>query len=137
MPTLNDLNLLAKHGPIIFGRALSFEEAIRTAPLGGRPDAVDSKSREIQKALWALSCLYKLDREQPQVAKILYYTHVTCGEEMRSCKQTWIDLGLAIRVKKPKKMTAKMKETLADEALAAYAFARHQWKALDEKGTTH
>jgi hypothetical protein len=83
LPPLSDLELLARHAPTIFGKALDPDKPTLTPmPSNGRPDWVDARSAEIGRAVGALRALLALDAEGPEghrTAGVLWLVHVLCG----------------------------------------------------------
>jgi hypothetical protein len=83
LPPLSDLELLARHAPTIYGRALDPDKPTLTPqPVNGRPDWVDGRSAEIGRAVGALRALLSLSAESPsgrQTAGVLWLVHVLCG----------------------------------------------------------
>jgi hypothetical protein len=116
---LSDLDELARQWPILFGKAVDPAEAIcRRAALmdrSGRPDFIDDKSPEIQRALRALDRLYELhsNPSTQQAAEVLLYARVFCGREARLMGTVYLQIALSYR-RTPKKMTpTKQKELVA------------------------
>jgi hypothetical protein len=83
LPPLSDLELLARHAPTIYGRALDPDRPTLTPqPMNGRPDWVDGRSAELGRAVGALRALLALDAEGPEgrrTAGVLWLVHVLCG----------------------------------------------------------
>jgi hypothetical protein len=86
LPPLGDLELLARHAPTIFGKALDPDRPTLTpAPASGRPDWVDSKSGaggELGRAVGALRALLALQSEGPvgyQTACVMWVCRVQCS----------------------------------------------------------
>jgi hypothetical protein len=83
LPPLSDLELLARHAPTIYGRALDPDRPTLTPmPSNGRPDWVDGRSGEIGRAVGALRALLSLSAEGKvgaQTAGVLWLVHVLCG----------------------------------------------------------
>jgi hypothetical protein len=87
LPPLSDLELLARHAPTIYGRALDPDKPTLTPqPVNGRPDWVDGRSAEIGRAVGALRALLALSAEGPagyQLASIMWVCRVQCGLAVR------------------------------------------------------
>jgi hypothetical protein len=86
LPPLGDLELLARHAPTIYGRALDPDRPTLTPqPVNGRPDWVDGRSGvggELGRAVGALRALLALDAEGAEgkrTAGVLWLVHVLCG----------------------------------------------------------
>jgi hypothetical protein len=83
LPPLSDLELLARHAPTIFGKALDPDKPTLTPmPSNGRPDWVDARSAEIGRAVGALRALLMVQGEGKvgaQTAGVLWLVHVLCG----------------------------------------------------------
>jgi hypothetical protein len=86
LPPLSDLELLARHAPTIYGRALDPDKPTLTPqPVNGRPDWVDGRSGqggELGKAVGALRALLAVQAEGKvgaQTAGVLWLVHVLCG----------------------------------------------------------
>jgi hypothetical protein len=74
LPPLGDLELLARHAPTIYGRALDPDKPTLTPmPSNGRPDWVDGKSGaggELGRAKAALEALLALSSEGPEGRRV-------------------------------------------------------------------
>ena len=135
MASLSSLRDLAACWSIIFGKALSFEEALsKSEPSAGRPDFIDARTEQIRSALDALRNLQTLSAEDMRAAKIMMLVHVQWGEVARTLKDNWVELGAALREHTPKKRIngyhATLREQLYQEGLRHYHIAKTKWEKL-------
>jgi hypothetical protein len=130
---LCDLDELARQWPIIFGKSLdpSVVSIGRSslAERSGRPDFVDEKSPEIQRALRALARLSALsqDSNTRSAAEILFYARVVCGVEARQQGTAYLKIALACR-SAPKKMTSTKEKELIAFGRQLYELACAQYR---------
>ena len=130
---LSDLDELARQWPILFGKA--FDPSVVSIgqsslqDRSGRPDFIDDKSPELQRALRALDRLYALHSEPytRRAAEVLFYTRVVCGREARLLGTAYLKLALAYR-RAPKKMTPAKEKALIELGRQLYEWACEQYR---------
>lgn len=135
MASLNSLRLLAKHWPVIFGKAQSYESSVTALePSKGRPDFIDAATEEIRIALGCLTQLRSLFVSHERSAKILMTAHVLWGDRTRLSKDLWVDLYRAITPGITQNANKLKSATLRDEhwkrCLADYQEAKELWEKL-------
>jgi hypothetical protein len=123
MHDIHDLDLLAKYGSMIFGRALD-PSAVKTgAPLwGNRADCIDEHSDEICKALRALTRLneFAANPKTKWVADTLMFARVRCGLEARRSGEVYLQLALALTKAPLKKFSPEKRLKLIAKGMAFY-----------------
>lgn len=132
MHTLDDIELLARHWPNIFGKALD-----PSTPLGSRKEfsfqrlsPLDANADEIQQALRGLGRLQQLadDPKQRWAAEALFYAHVRCGSELRRSGEVYLTLGLG-KKKRPALLSEEKRRALLTKGLRLYDRARSVYLA--------
>jgi len=132
---LSDLDLLAKHWSTLFGKALDPSSITGVQGLllsrSGRPDWIDCKSLEIQRALLAMDRLYQIYTvpKTKQSAEILLYARVVCGDEVRLLGTMYLKIALAYR-SAPKKMTPTKEKVLISAGKKLYDLACAAYKGF-------
>ena len=123
MHNIHDLDLLAKYGSLIFGRAYDPSAVRVDAPIwGNRADFVDEHSEEICKALRGLSRLRELSAELKTkwVADTLFFARVRCGLEARRSGEVYLQLALALTKAPLRKFSEEKRLKLIAKGLAFY-----------------
>jgi hypothetical protein len=123
--SLDDLEMLARHWPVLFGRSMNHEEILGVQGLSqnmGRPDHIDDKSPEIQAALRAITRLQQMsaDPEQKRLAEVLLYARVYCGATARSTLDFYLTLELRFMQQPPKNLTQARKKKLSHQGALLY-----------------
>jgi hypothetical protein len=123
---LNDLDFLARHWAVLFGRSLDLAAILGVQGLAlnrsDRLDSIDDKSQEIQLALRGLDRLLKMSasRSQRRSGEVLLYARVVCGSEARLSGEAFLVLAQTYSTKKPKPLTEERRRALIDKGRKLY-----------------
>jgi hypothetical protein len=126
---LNDLEFLAKHWSVLFGRSLDPNTVLGVQGLtlhrADRLDTIDEKSLELQAAFRALDRLLELSENpsQRRDAEILLYTRVACGSKARQSGEAYLVLAQAYSTTKPKTLTEARRKKLIEQGRYLYNHA--------------
>jgi hypothetical protein len=125
MSEIEDLDMLAKCWPILFGKSLDPGTVLGVAPtLGGRTDAVDEMSSDLCRAIRALDRLNELAKA-PQtlwVAKVLLFARVFCGVKARRNAEVYLRIATLER-DLPKRLSPQKRAALLARGIALYDLA--------------
>jgi hypothetical protein len=123
---MNNLDLLAQHWAVLFGRSLDMAAMLGVQGLSisraDRLDSIDDKSPEIQVALRGLDRLLAMAAKpsQRRAAEVLLYTRVVCGSEARRSGEAFLVLAQAYSMKKPQPLTEERRRALIEKGRKLY-----------------